>query len=347
MKKQGRQAETFCASPDGHTPAALIFGKPGAPIEEFGETLVSNWQKLAPEPLDIRRVSFEDVRQDPESLVDGLYSSSLFGGATLFIATITKDSEAAPFLTAVSEIETRDSLPAGRMLLMAGDLTTRSKLRKAFEAAKRATSLQLFERTQREFENWIKDRLDKDKVSLDAEAFQTLVYLLNDDQSLAPSELQKVALFAADRNEPITKKDITSLIALEDQSSHFEMIDLALDGKVVRLGELLPKLALESVSIPVLIGLINQLKRLLRAHEIAAEGISGPKIGERLTPRIFERQWPAFESRMRTWHTPRIIALLSRIHDVDVACRRASSPQEAIVGQLLLDIARAGAASRR
>ena len=144
----------------------------------------------------------------------------------LFIATITKDSEAAPFLTAVSEIETRDSLPAGRMLLMAGDLTTRSKLRKAFEAAKRATSLQLFERTQREFENWIKDRLDKDKVSLDAEAFQTLVYLLNDDQSLAPSELQKVALFAADRNEPITKKDITSLIALEDQSSHFEMIDL-------------------------------------------------------------------------------------------------------------------------
>ncbi len=347
MKRQGRQAEAFCTAPDPDTAAALIFGKPGAPLDEFSETLVRNWQKASKDPLDIKRVSYEDAKQEPGMIVDGLYSASLFGGANLFIATISRETEAAPFLEAVAEIESRGQMPDGRLLVLAGDLTTRSKTRKTFEGAKHATALHFFERTEREFENWVKTWLDTHSVRLEPDALQSLIASLQDDQSLAPSELSKLELFAADRDEPLSRADVANLIALEDQSSHFELVDLALDGRAADVGRLLPKLSLEPVAIPILIGLVNQLKRLSQAHEIASQGVTGPRIGDKLTPRIFERQWAPFERRMQIWHPPRIINLLSRIHEVDAECRQAASPQEALVGQLLLDISRVGQAVRR
>lgn len=347
MKRQGRQAESFCKAPDPDTAAVLMFGRPGAPLDEHADLLIRNWQSAASQPLDIKRVTFDDIRHDPALLVDELFAASLFGGASLFVATLARETEAAPFLSALTEIDSRKELPEGRMLLLAGDLTTKSKLRKAFEDAKHGTALQFYERTAREFETWVRDWLAQEKIRIEPDALHALVTALQEDPALAASELSKLALFAADKETPLTISDVRQLVALEDQSSHFELIDLALDGKLQDLGQHLPRLAAEASAIPVLIGLVNQLKRLSLAHDIAAQGISGPRIGDKLFPRIFERQWPDFDRRMQVWQTPRILALLSRVHEADMACRQAGSAQDAIVAQLLLDIARAGQAGRR
>lgn len=338
MKRQGRQAESFCKAPDPDCGAVLLFGKPGAPIDEFAEILKTNWLRAASEPLDVKRVNPEDAKQDPGSIADELFSASLFGGASLIQTNIQRETEAGPFLDALNTLEERGEMPAGRLLVIAGDLTTRSKLRKTFEGAKHATALMLYERSAQEFEGWVRTRIKEEKIALSPEAEDMLIHILMGDQSLAASELDKLSLFALSKNAPITPAEIKDLIALEDHSSHFELIDLALDGKSGELAERIPQISLETSAIPLLIGLVNQLKRLSIAHEIAASGTHGPAIGQRLTPRIFERQWPNFERRMRNWSPGRIIALLSRIQEADASCRRATSPQEAIVGRLLLDI---------
>ena len=347
MKRAGRQAEAFCRAPDPASAAVLLFGKPGSPLDEHAELLVGHWLSGAREPLERKRVTAEDAKQDPGEIIDDLYSASLFGGASLIQVTISRENEAGPFLDALSAIEARGELPAGRLLVIAGDLTNRSKMRKGFEAAKHATALQFFERSAREFEIWVRDRLKADNVRLEADARELLIQTLLDDQSLAASELDKLALFAVDHDKPLTVRDVGELIALEDQSSHFELIDLALDGKASDLARVLPRIALEAAAIPLLIGLMNQLKRISQAHDISASGIQGPGIGERLTPRIFDRQWPDFDRRMKTWGPPRILALMNRVAEVDASCRRASSPQEAIVGRLLMDIASAAQARGR
>lgn len=343
MKRQGRQAESFCKAPDPDCAVALIFGKPGAPLDEHAEILISNWLKSAPEALDLKRISPEEARQEPGAIFDELYSASLFGGASLIQVHIQKESEAAPFLEALKGIEERGELPSGRLLIIAGDLNTRSKLRKTLEDSKVGTALMFFERTAHEFEGWVRDRVKAGKINLEPDAEDLLIQTLLEDQSLAASEIDKLALFADGRDGKVSRADIAELIALEDQSSHFELIDLALDGKAAELAEKLPQIALEAAAIPLLIGLINQLKRLSQAHEIATTGTNGPAIGGKLTPRIFERQWPAFEKRMRIWTPGRVLALMERVSEADAACRRAASPQEAIVARLLLDIAQVGA----
>ena len=79
-----------------------------------------------------------------------------------------------------------------------------------------------------------------------------------------------------------------------------------------------------------------------------AKGIHGPKIGERLSPRVFDRQWPAFERRMQKWPPDRILTLMTLVAQTDAQCRTAGSPQEALVGKLLLDVAQvASHAGRR
>lgn len=326
---------------------ALVFGRAGAPLEEHADLLKANWLRQSSEPLDLKRLSPDEAKQEPGSVTDALYSASLFGGSSLILTHIQKESDAAPFLDALKDIEERGELPSGRLLMIAGDLTTRSKLRKTVEASKAATSLQFFERTAREFEQWVRDKIQAEKIPLEPDAEHLLVQSLMDDQSLAASELDKLSLFAAGRGTPVTRAAITELIALEDQSSHFELIDLALDGHAKDLARRLPQIALEASAIPLLIGLLNQLKRLSAAHEIAASGVSGPAIGNKLTPRIFERQWPAFEKRMRTWTPPRVLALINRVADANMACRVAGSPQDAIAARLLIDIAQVAPPQRR
>lgn len=342
MKRQGRQAETFCAAPEGGTYAALVFGKSGAPVSEYADLLARKWRGLSTPPLDLTRMAPEDAKADPGLVMDALFSESLFGGANLLQVSIQKETEARPFLEAIEALETATQPPAGRLLIIAGDLTTKSKLRKTFEDGRRVTSLMLFERSERDFEAWVKSCLRDSGVRLVTDAETALIQTLLEDQSLAASELEKLTLYSLDRDEPLTLGDIQNLIALEDQSSHYELIDLALDGKLKDLASGLDgKFSDGSGGVSVLIGLVNQLKRLLRAHEVADSGVHGSNIGQRLTPRVFDRQWPDFERRMQKWAPERIISLLAHIETVDTACRRAASPQEALVRKLLLDVGQA------
>ena len=349
MKRQGRQAESFCTAPDRSVLAALIFGKPGAPVSELAESLSAKWIGQADPPLDRKRMSPEEARAEPDVLLDNLFSESLFGGASLVQVTISRETEARPFLDALDELEKATDPPAGRLLIIAGDLGPRSKLRKTFETADRAVSLQLFERTEREFEAWVKSRLTEQSVKLEPDAETLLVNRLLEDQSLAASEIEKLAVYAHDQTGPLGVSDIRDLVVLEDQSTGFDLIDLSLDGETEKLNQLLlDQLREANAAIPVLIGLLNQVKRLLKAHEISASGINGPKIGEKLFPRIYDRQWPAFERRMSRWAPERLLTVVDRIEMIDRQCRRAGSPQEALVCRLLIDIAQiARAASRR
>ena len=347
MKRQGRQAESFCTQPDAAIYGALIFGKPGAPISEYAEQLARSWIKSSDCPLDLVRVPPEDAKSDPDSVAEGLFSPSLFGGASLVQTTVSRETEAKPFLNLLTELEESSEPPAGRLLIIAGDLGPRSTLRKTVEGLKKATSLQLFERSDRDFEHWIKDKLSKSAIDIDVDAEALLTQTLLQDQSLARAELDKLTLYALDLGRPVNSDDIKSLTILEDQSSGFDLIDLALDGQRAPLAQLLQdQIHDASAAIPILIGLVNNLKRLMKAHELSASGIQGKAIGEKLIPRIYDRQWPAFERRLSKWAPDRLFALLNRVEQVDVACRQAGSPQDALVRRLLLDIAHAAAASR-
>ena len=347
MKRQGRQAEAFCSAPDPQSAAILLFGKPGAPIAEHVSQLGDTLLKASKDPMERKRVSYEDAKQDPGSIVDDLFSASLFGGVSLVEYTLQKESEAGPALDALKAIDERGEMPAGRLIVIAGDLGPRSKTRKAFEASKHATALQFFERTPQDFARWVEDHLRESQIEIEPDARQLLVQMLMEDQSLAESELGKLALFSDSLGRPLTTSDVNSLVALEDQSSHFELIDFALDGKTRELANMLPHIAMETAAIPLLIGLLNQLKRLSTAHEISASGIQGARIGEKLFPRIYERQWPAFDRRMRVWSPTILLSLANRVAEIDGECRRASSPQDALVGHLLLDIARTAQARAR
>lgn len=348
MKRQGRQAESFCNRPEPGVYAALIFGKPGAPIGEFAEQLAANWVRSAEPRLDLKRIPPEEAKAAPELIEEGLFSQSLFGGASLVQTNIARELDARPFLDVLNLLDRDGDPPAGRLLLVAGDLAPKSTIRKTFEGLKNATTLQMFERTDRDFEAWVRDQLGSAKVSCEPEAESLLVHTLLQDQSLARSEIEKLALYADGLGRPVSADDIRSLIVLEDQSSGFDLVDLALDGNQTSLSALLQEQLREaSTAIPILIGLANQVKRLMRAHEISASGVHGMAIGQKLTPRIFDRQWPAFERRMAAWSPERLFALMGRIEEVDTACRRAGTPQEALVRRLLMDVAHVAAARRR
>lgn len=348
MKRQGRQAESFCRKPEPGVYAALIFGKPGAPVSEFAEQLAARWMKAGDPVLDLKRIPPEEAKASPESIEEGLFSQSLFGGASLLQCTIARETEARPFLDVLDLLEKDDEPPAGRLLIVAGDLSPRSTIRKKFEGLKSATTLQMFERSDRDFEIWVQDHLAEAKIECETDASGLLVQTLMHDQSLAATEIDKLALYADGLGRPINSEDVRSLIVLEDQSSGFDLVDLALDGDQKTLSALLQEQLREASSaIPILIGLNNQVKRLIRAHELSATGVQGMAIGQKLTPRIFDRQWPAFERRMAGWSPERLFALQGRIEEVDTQCRRAASPQEALVRRLLMDVAQVAAAGRR
>lgn len=346
MKKQGRQAESYASAPDQTIRYSLAFGRDGAPVDETANALIAGLLKAIRDPVEHLRMDADDLKNDPGALETHLFSPSLFGERKLVDLRITKETEGKPLLELLEA--TKGTAPEGWLVVRCGDLTAKSKLRAAFDKPTDRVLLHLFERSDRDFEAWVLGVLREANVRIEPDAQDALMAVLMKDQALARTELDKLVLSAEARDEPLSRAEIGELIALEDASSHFELIDLALDGNVPVLATRLETQVHDAAqAIPTLIGLSNQVKRLLAAHQLSSEGITGKAIGDKLKPRVFERQWPAFQSRMSTWSPDRCLALLSRIGELDIASRRASSPQDAFVRKLLLDVAVSAQSGRR
>ena len=323
--------------------AALVFGPDEGLVRERAAAIAG---RIVPDPQDAFRVARLDedrLKADPAALADELQALSMFGGRRLVWLRLQGDALAAR----VSEALDR---PAGDsfLLIEAGNLGPRARLRTLFEKADDLAAIPCYADSERDLAALIDGWLREQNLTADPQARAYLLAELGRDRAVSRQELEKLALFFADdRERRLDLATVEALIGESGAADALEVVRAALEGRPEALERTwMSALAGGVQPIAVLRILAQQLIRLKPLMLACAQGARPAEAVARARPPVFFRDQPAVRAALSRLRLVDWADLLAAVVDTEAAVKHGRPPVP-LVGRLLLRIATAGTASAR
>lgn len=336
MKFAGQQASKFCKKPDQKIWAFLIFGSDGGVVSDQVLTLCAGLSVGHSDPETIR-LSDDEIRKDPSLLFDALEAVSLLGYEQIIRVQTSGDKIAKLLLEAIAMGEADPKRFAAKLVIAAGPLAKKSKLRTTIESARNATALHFFDDEAGDVLALTRSRLAIDQVEIEDDALAMFAADLPGHRGMANSEIEKMALFGLGLARAISTKDVRALATTEADHGLHDLVEATLSGDTQTALSTLDKLTIVGTSpISILRGLQRESLRMLTAHNLAG---GGGEVGMKLRPPVFKQAWPAFRARLSLWSPKRLARLLERVYAAEEASRTASGLGSPIVRKLIADLA--------
>ncbi|MCA8902899.1 MAG: DNA polymerase III subunit delta [Hyphomonas sp.] len=344
MLLQGKQAAAFSRKPDPDIWAVLAFSEDEGLSSDIGHALISAWTGKGP-PADITTLDDDAIRKEPALLFDALEAVSLLGDMRIVRVRTGGDKIAALLADAFAAGDAAPGRFAARLVVEAGSLQKKSKLRAAAEAAKHTAALQLFADEGADIEVRVKQALKETGATIEPDALHAFVGDLPGHRLAANSEIEKLALYAYGLDRALTLADIRALSATELEQTVSAAIDATLDGRPAAANAAFDKLASAGTAgIGLLRSLQFEVRRMLDAHARIAEGQTSPNM--KLRPPVWQSAWPAYRARLTKWPVRRLTRVLERIYDAEQQAKQASGSADPVVRILMNELARAAEAAR-
>lgn len=335
MKLSGPKALAFCSKPPAASPrVALVFGADSGLVSAAADMLAGNWLPKGSDPINLIRLSDDDIKRDPIMLGDELAARSLLGGDRLVRLRVEKEASTKPVLDFVADIDAGSFKPEAAWIIEAGDLGRTSKLRAGFEGSN-AVTLHLFADDEASITDYVADRLKAAKIAIEPEALAAFAGELPGDRRLAMQETEKLELYALDLGRPVALTDIHLIASAEQPKGADDAADAAILGDGPGAARALDRF-LDSGGSPI--SALRTLHfRMLRVSDALGQNADS---GMRLRPSVFDRDWPAFQRALRDWGAGKAQRAVARLYDAELKCKRAGSPADAIVRTLIDDVAK-------
>jgi DNA polymerase-3 subunit delta len=271
---------------------------------------------------------------DPARLADEATQLSLTGGQRVVRVRGAGDGLAKLFAGFL------ESTPGDALVIAeAGELPSRSALRRAFEAARSAVAIGCYPDTPRELAVVIRETLAANRVIASRDAGQFLVERLGGDRLLTRSELEKLALYAGEGGR----------VELEDaRLSVSDTAGLELDDAVMAAA------AGDAAAVERVLGRVFQqgespvsliralLRHLHRLHVLTARLAGDASIDEVLRtarPPIFFKQEDSFRRQLGLWTEARLRPQLDRIAKAELNMKTTGLPADTICREAILAVA--------
>ena len=134
---------------------------------------------------------------------------------------------------------------------------------------------------QRQVGKWITDRAQQSGISIEPRAAATLAESVGSDLRVVVSELEKLSLYRS--GDAIRHEDVASLVSYARDANIFAAVDAILEGRSGAAIRMVHRL-LEGGASPayLLVMLARQVRLLILAKELKAEGVPGNELGARL-----------------------------------------------------------------
>jgi DNA polymerase III subunit delta len=326
----------FLAKPDAALRAVLIFGPDAGLVRERADKLA---QAICADPKDPFRVAdlaAAAFTADPARLHDEAAALSFTGGRRLVRVRDASDTVGALFERFLNAPPPGDSL----VLVEAGELSTRSSLRRAFEAAQAAMAVACYPDGKRELEELARAVLGARGVTIAGDALVYLVDHLGSDRLASRGELEKLALLVGDGG----RVGLAEAAAAIGDGAALDLDDVVFattEGAAAALERSLTRAFLEGESA---IGVLRTLMRhFQRLHVTAARmsaGMGAEEALRMLRPPVFVMHQEHFKRQLRLWSVARAERALALLIDAELNAKTTGLPAEAICRDALLRIAR-------
>ena len=193
MRLPPSRIAAFLQRPDPEIRAVLLYGPDEGLVRERAEAVARSVCPDLKDPFRVADLTAAVLAADPARLADEAAQLSLTGGRRVVRVRGAGDALAKLFAGFL------ESTPGEALVVVeAGELPSRSALRRAFEAARSAVAIGCYPDTPRELAAVIRETLAAHRVSASRDAGQFLVEHLGGDRLLTRSELEKLALYAGE-----------------------------------------------------------------------------------------------------------------------------------------------------
>lgn len=333
MQIKSGQIAAFEATPSVRR--VLVYGPDQGQARLLSDRLLA---KFAPQ-----RVVF-----DGESLAgrSGDLAEAMAGQATLFgPAQAVRVRNAADRCTKTLKDILAQPNAAAALVVEAGELAASSSLRKLFEGAANSAAIACYPPEGARRRGWITQELAQGGAKADAEALALLDLWLPGDSMLATAELAKLALFAGPGG--VAGADaVRSLLMDAGEADLDDAVMAAVGGDptgALRALRRQPGYA----AVGLLRALQRHLQRLLAARAQVDAGANAEDAMRQLRPPVFFKESDRFRAHLASWTTARLERALGRAFEGEQTAKRSGWPDDALCGQLLLELAAGERDSRR
>ncbi len=173
----------------------------------------------------------------------------------------------------------RDLPPTTDLVFMDGAVASSNPL---FRALGKVSKSQRFALpNQRQVSRWISDRAQESGIPIEPRAIAAIAESVGNDLRVIVSELEKLSLYRS--GETIRQEDVAELVSYARDANIFAAVDAILEGRSGTAIRMVHGLLQGGASpIYLLIMLARQVRLLILAKELKAEGVPGADLGSRL-----------------------------------------------------------------
>ncbi len=346
MKATARDADARVRNPDPAIRAYLIYGPDRGLTHERAQILIKAVLEDPDDPFALTQLTEEDLKSDPAGLADAMAAMSLTGGKRLVRVRLTGETGSGPIIELIKALEDGSLAAEAVLLVESGDLTPRGKLRKSFEPAKSAISIACYADNAHSLESLCESMLKIENLALTRDARDAWLPRLEGDRALARGEIEKLILYkglANQRDEgdnTVTRADIEAVAADQGEAQLDSVLAPALLGQLAKADSAYHRsITAGGSAVGILRALQRRLDQLSAVH--AAGGNDGA-IARSGAPR-FGPQADMFKRQLSVWRGRRLDHARQLAFDAERSVKRSGAPADALVGDLLLRLARGAA----
>lgn len=327
MKLEAARIEAFLKAPS--LALVLVYGPDSGLVTERGLSLARSVEGALNDPFR----SAELINPTSDILLSEAFAASLTGERR--VVRVREAHET--LLKAVEALE--KTPPEALVILEAGDLTPKSKIRALAEKSAKMACIACYAIDQARLPQVLTSRLRAQGVNITQDAAAWAAQNLTGEEGTLAQALEVMVLYAGE-DKTLSLADVSSLLADGGESSMSDAIDATLTGDLTVADRAL-SLAYEEGASPV--GLIRvllaELMRLRLALGLMQDGASAQEAMARLRPPVFFKRQTVVQKMLRLWSLTGIDQALEAVLSAEAACKTTHIPDEDYCRHTMLALA--------
>ena len=342
MKIQPREFDRFLSRPDPNVPSLLIYGPDRGRVNETAMKAVRMILEDPNDPFNSASIDGDDLRQNPGWLIEEAQAFSFMGGRRVVRVRLATDG-ITQIVRSLLALERQEAL----VIVEAGDLASRSSLRKLFEGAKNAAALPCYRDEARDIGALVREMAAAGGYELDRDALAWLTTHFGADREVTRREMEKLALYMGSDERRIRLEDAAASVGDSSAIGTDDLVHAALLGQAGRALGLLERLLAENEAPVRIVRLLSMtIMRLLAFRGEMGEGRSAEEVVASARPPVFFRTRPLMVQVLQRWPVSSLQSALAAAVATETALKTTGMPDSLVLAKLVHDLANRGPAGR-
>ena len=304
----------------------LLYGKnEGLKTECINEILKRNDGKVF-------NYDENQIKDQTESFYENLLSGSLFESTKIILINRASDK----IYNIVLDLIERN-MTSVKIIINAGVLETRSKLRSLFEKNKDLICIPTYPDNNDTLARLAANIFRKENITISQQNINLIVEKCNGDRKNLKIEIEKIKIFGKDKKR-ISTEEILKLINLSENYELSELIDNSLAKNKNKIINILNENNYNAEDCIII--LRTFLSKAKRIHKLAIELEKNHDINKTINsakPPIFWKDKEIVRIQLKKWKSKKIRMLIDKINDVELKIKKNYNNSVLIVTNFILE----------